>query len=386
MKHLDVAAFSLDGFDFFVKKEDDFKLLNDKTFKKAYENLYESYKTAANLNEINLNKAEKSIHKIECKRLLKLVLSGNKARKLAFFSKNNFKPKTRFISYGSAQSNALAALAVMTYVKGFELVYACEKIPEFLKKNPNANFALALRFKAKIIEKLDFNLNLKEFALSLSKKDDIFINQGVADFKAKFGYKELANEILRLEKALSLNKKDFKGLNLRALKRALKSTINRKLNSIKNLEFKKILKDKKKLKDLKSTFKFDIFLSSGTGTSALFLAKNLPNHQIYTTYCVGDKKYLKKQILELEPNFNFENLHILSTKEKFHFAKPKKALLEIYQRALKAGLEFDLLYDSIGLLCVLEHRKSFKKPLLFIHQGGLLGNLSQLQRYEYKFL
>lgn len=266
--------------------------------------------------------------------LLGDFINGNKARKLAFFiSKASlFQKGTSFVSYGSAQSNALAALAYFTYKNDFKLIFACETLPSFLRQNPSGNFAQALQFKAKIIEKTPAKLSLKEFALALCKDEDIFVPEGLACARAEQGFKELAAEIKAQEKDLQ----------------------------------------------------FDIFLSSGTGTSALFLAKNLPTHQIYTTPCVGDEEYLRKQILSLEPCFEFKNLHILSLEQKYHFAKPHKDLLDIYQKALHAGLEFDLLYDTMGLLCVLKYQKLFKRPLLYIHQGGLGGNLSQLERYKFK--
>jgi len=48
-------------------------------------------------------------------------------------------------------------------------------------------------------------------------------------------------------------------------------------------------------------------------------------------------------------------------------------------------VEFDLLYDPHGWLTLLENPELFEKPLLYIHQGGLLGNESMLKRYERKY-
>ncbi|TQR34672.1 1-aminocyclopropane-1-carboxylate deaminase [Campylobacter sp. MIT 99-7217] len=265
--------------------------------------------------------------------LISEQINGNKARKLAFYLKQNYPSNQRFISFGGSQSNALVALSAFTFQRAYKLIFVCEKISSFLKQNPCANYAQALKNKAWILENLDFESS-KQMALNLCKKGDIFIPQGFACKEAELGYKELANEILSQEKALGL--------------------------------------------------KFDIFLPSGTGTSALFLAKNLRNHQIYTCACVGDEEYLRTQIKELDPQFDFSNLCILNLPKKFHFAKPYKELFEIYKEAKNAGLEFDLLYDSVGLLCVLAHQKGFKKPLLYIHQGGVAGNESMLQRYKFE--
>ena len=62
------------------------------------------------------------------------------------------------------------------------------------------------------------------------------------------------------------------------------------------------------------------------------------------------------------------------------------SLYEIWQKArIQTSIEFDLIYDPVGLLTLLENRNIFKNEVLYIHQGGVLGNISQLQRYKYKF-
>lgn len=265
------------------------------------------------------------------------LINGNKARKLYYYMKNKacFKPQTRFISYGSAQSNALLALSYFTLQNDFKLLFVTPKLSSFLKQNPHGNFKTALDNQALIIEN-ESQLSLRQKALSLCQKDDIFIPEGVACKEACFGFEKLAQEIKEQGKELQCD--------------------------------------------------FDIFLSSGTGTSAAFLAQYLAC-KVFTCACVGDERYLKEQILELEPKFDFSNLHILHTDTKFHFAKPHKELLDIYHKALKqCGVEFDLIYDSVGLLCVLKHKTLFNKPLLFIHQGGISANESMLRRYAYKGL
>lgn len=267
--------------------------------------------------------------------LLGNYLGGNKARKLEFYIQNahHFKPNSRIISYGSAQSNALAALSVFAKQKGFQLIFVCEKIASFLKNNPCGNYAFALQNGVKIVENADFPTR-KEKALCLALEDDIFIEEGIACQAAALGFEILAYEIEKQSKVLN--------------------------------------------------FKFDIFLPAGTGVSALYLAK-FSKFRVFTCACVGDEEYLKKQIQEVEPNFKLSKLNILKTPRKFHFAKPYKELLSIYQRALnECGIEFSLLYDSVGLVTMLENRHLFKHPLLYIHQGGAFGNASMLARYAYK--
>lgn len=356
--------------------------------------------------------------------LLGDYLGGNKARKLEFFVKNahNFGRNLRIISYGSSQSNALAALSVFARINNFTLIFVCEKISTFLKQNPCGNYAFALQNGAQIVENSRFS-SRREMALSLCEEKDIFIEEGVACKEAQWGFKTLADEI--------------------------------KLQS----------------KEMKR--KFDIFLPAGTGASALYLAK-FSGFRVFTCACVGDEGYLKRQMLALEPNFDIKiidkksdlreilspialnlppffakkypnlalnlltflqgaktcffelknslfrvknsllkakkspfqaknflenpansplcpkqkpQIFILKTPRKFHFAKPYKELLSIYQRALEqTGIEFSLLYDGVGLRTMLFYRDIFTRKVLYVHQGGTRGNASLLERYKFKHL
>ena len=138
----------------------------------------------------------------------------------------------------------------------------------------------------------------------------------------------------------------------------------------------------KKLAEELKEQKADIFLPSGTGTTALYLQKHL-KQKVYTCACVGDSNYLKKQFLELESD---ESLHpiILTLPKKYHFGKLYKEFFEIWLELKKeTKIEFDLLYDPHGWLTLLSHE--FDKELLYIHQGGLIGNESMLLRYERKY-
>lgn len=260
-------------------------------------------------------------------------INGNKARKLAFYLLQKYPKNQRFISYGGIQSNALMALSIFAKRNNFKLLFACNKIPDFLKQNPCGNYALALHNRVKIIENIS-KINLKDFAHSLCENDDIFIEQGIANLNAEQGYKELADEIWLQSRELNLE--------------------------------------------------FDIFLPSGTGTSAAFLAKH-SKFRVFTCACVGDENYLKEQILNLIKDYDFSNLEILKSEKKYHFGKPYLEFYELYKNIKQAcNIEFDLLYDILGLSIIL--KRKWQKPLLYIHQGGILGNSSMLERYAYKGL
>ncbi|HDZ4936915.1 1-aminocyclopropane-1-carboxylate deaminase/D-cysteine desulfhydrase [Campylobacter jejuni] len=286
-------------------------------------------KTISPIQKINFNGFEFYVKRDD----LLGEINGNKARKLAFYLYQKYPKNQCFISYGGTQSNALAALSIFVKQRWCKLIFACEKISAFLKNNPRGNYALALQNGVEFVENTH-SLSLKQFALSLCKKDDIFIEQGIANLEAEYGYIELAQEIQMQSERLKLD--------------------------------------------------FDIFLPSGTGTSAAFLAKH-SKFKVFTCTCVGDIKYLKKQILTLVPNYDFSNLKILTSDKKYHFAKPYKEFYELYMDLkLKCNIEFDLLYDILGLSMVL--KQEWKKPLLYIHQGGILGNSTMLERYNFKKL
>ncbi len=266
-------------------------------------------------------------HKIYVKRddLLHRDFSGNKARKFYYFLKNDFPHIKKVVSYGSNQSNAMYSLSVLCRLKGWEFEYYVHHIPSYLKQNPIGNYKGALKNGMSIYE--------KEVPKSFDE-NTLFIPEGGALKEAQYGIKILSDEIKSWAK-------------------------------------------EHKIKDLK------VFLPSGTGTTALYLQKYLP-FEVLTCACVGDEEYLKKQFLSLE-NTAFPT--ILERRKKYHFGKIYKDFYIIYKKLLsQTNIEFDLLYDCLGWMCLKQYLSlNPYENILYIHQGGLLGNKSMLQRYEYKF-
>ena len=126
----------------------------------------------------------------------------------------------------------------------------------------------------------------------------------------------------------------------------------------------------------------DIFLPSGTGTSAAFLAKHV-KFDVFTCPCVGDADYLKSEIEALTPN---SKARILQPPKKYHFGDLKPELYQIWRKVCEqTGIEFELIYDPVGFLTMMANLGTFKNEILYIHQGGALGNISQKLRYERKF-
>lgn len=254
--------------------------------------------------------------------------NGNKARKLAYFL--NLNPINRFISHGSSQSNAMYSISVLAKMRGVKFIYFTHHICDFLLKNPCGNYAAALKNGMEI----RLSDNPSQSAKNECKySQDIFIPEGVAMREAEFGFKEQAKIIMDFAK--------------------------------------------------KNGIKFDIFLPSGTGCSATFLAKNLNDMSVWSVPCVGDSDYLKREILSLDP---FSKVNILNPPKKYHFGKIYAEIYAIYKELLDScGVEFELLYDGVGWLTLMANLDIFKGEILYIHQGGMLGNITLLDRYRRKF-
>jgi len=261
--------------------------------------------------------------------LLHPDFSGNKARKFYYFLQNEFSDIKKLVSYGSAQSNAMYSLSLLAKMKGLEFEYYVDHVAEYLKENPHGNYREALHNGMKIIEGYDQIPDKHTQGI-------LFIEEGGRQKEAEFGIKILAEEITSWQ-------------------------------------------TENALEDV------NVFLPSGTGTTAFFLQKHLPFNRVYTTPCVGDADYLKKQFSVLEED---KSCHpeILDLEKKYHFGKLYKDNYKIWLKLQQqTGVEFDLLYDPLGWRVLLAHSEIFSKPTLYIHQGGVLGNESMLPRYERKY-
>jgi len=258
--------------------------------------------------------------------LLHPDFSGNKARKFYYYFnylKNN--PHiTKIISYGSNQSNAMYSMSVLAKLFKIELEYYVNHLPKYLKSNPIGNYKYTLLNNAKIIENPQIIEQLKSNEIKLNK-NEIFIKEGGAVKEAEFGIKMLADEL-----------KEYQDYN--------------------------------------------IFLPSGTGVTALYLQKHFKG-KVYTCSCVGDDEYLIKQWSELEKE---NHPIILPKKKKFHFGKLYKENYQIWLELKEAEIEFDLLYDPIGWQVVMNNLDILGDKVIYIHQGGLKGNESMIERYERK--
>lgn len=269
--------------------------------------------------------------------LLDAQFSGNKARKFYYYLLQDFPKIRKIVSYGSSQSNAMYSLSVLAKMKGWAYEYYVQHLSSYLRENPHGNYKYALDNGMQLL--VSEAIPKRE---EIESEEVVFVEEGGRQEEAEIGIRCLASEIKLWQKA-------------------------------------------------KGIAELNIFLPSGTGTTALFLQKHLlqidSRYQahVHTVPCVGDTFYLKEQFQMLEPEVMYHP-NIVNPKKKYHFAKLYQESYKIWLKLRdETGIEFDLLYDPVGWLTLLDTPQIFEKPTLYIHQGGLIGNESMLARYQRKY-
>jgi len=269
--------------------------------------------------------------------LIHTEFSGNKARKFQYFLDHDFPNIKKLVSYGSSQSNAMYSMSVLAQMRGWDFEYSVDHLSSYLQENPHGNYSAALSNGMKITRREENNI-------ASHRDDTLYIQEGGRQAEAEYGIAILCSEIWAWYAQSGLEK-------------------------------------------------LDIFLPSGTGTTALFLQKALIDiddtssyrPRVYTTPCVGDSSYLTSQFLELEEDARYHP-EILTIEKKHHFGKLYRENYEIWLKLRQqTKVEFDLLYDPLGWRVLLAHPELLQSPMLYIHQGGVLGNESMLPRYERKY-
>ncbi|UAB69234.1 1-aminocyclopropane-1-carboxylate deaminase/D-cysteine desulfhydrase [Vibrio sp. SCSIO 43132] len=275
--------------------------------------------------------------------LLHPQFSGNKARKFMKLLEEEQQGISTLIGYGSVQANSLYSLAALANLKGWKLEYYVDHIPSYVAENPKGNYRAALELGASIIDLSKQpnpnGLNCESYIHEIRKPDEkcLFIPEGGRCELAEYGVKKLAEEIVTWKQEQNIKK-------------------------------------------------LTVALPSGTGTTSLYLQKHLKPHdiQVLTCACVGGNDYLKQQWQSLqEPSLPA----ILDPGKKHHFGKLYQTDFEIWKKLkTQTDVEFDLLYDPLMWRCLMqEYTQEKHGTLLYIHQGGLLGNETMLPRYLRKF-
>ena len=265
--------------------------------------------------------------------------SGNKARKFMYLLQSEQPQIKTLISYGSPQANSLYSLAALCKLKGWDLEYYVDRIPDWLRDKPIGNYGGALKLGAKVIAVHDTSLHPVDFIQTIRCPDSscLVIEEGGREQDAQFGVKGLADEIVSWGQS-------------------------------------------------QKSMDFVVALPSGTGTTSAYLQSFLKPYgiKVITCPCVGGKDYLIDQIQSL----NIDSLpQILQLGNKHHFGKLYRNDYQIWLALLEqTQVEFDLLYDPMMWQCLLNwHPDNIDKTILYIHQGGVLGNESMLPRYQRKF-
>lgn len=247
--------------------------------------------------------------------------NGNKARK--FFSLLDSTHKV-WISYGGNQSNAMLTLAYLASIKGVAFHYV---MPSFYGE-PIGNLKMALSFgmTPHILPFGSSVVKLESYAKTLSYENALFIPQGGSVNLAQKGMDALAKELSQSVGGSPV-----------------------------------------------------LFYTSGSGVGVVALKKALdsyfPNASLVVLACAkGD----------LEQKFLAHSLTPpLILQAPFAFAKPKREIWQMREYLKSKGLVCDFIYDSVGF-CIIEKylEKFIGWELVFIHSGGLLGDISQEQRYK----
>ncbi|WP_076409439.1 pyridoxal-phosphate dependent enzyme [Shewanella sp. UCD-KL12] len=280
--------------------------------------------------------------------LLHPEFSGNKARKFAYFLENDFPDVKTLIGYGSAQANSLYSMSALAKLKGWQLDFYVDHIASYIKQQPRGNYRAALENGAKIIaldeqgdregrDTLDY---ITEVVLPKTE-NAVFVPEGGRCEFAKHGVYRLAREIALWSEAQGLPQ-------------------------------------------------LTVFLPSGTGTTALFLNQYFVEHerdiQVLTCATVGGDDYLHSQFSELTDNSLYHPKSVMLPK-KYHFGKLYRECYEMWNKVSGAGIEFELLYDPVGWIALEQYLQSDESngAILYLHQGGMLGNETMLPRYRRKY-
>lgn len=268
--------------------------------------------------------------------LLHPQFSGNKARKfMSLLSLANADIDT-LVGHGSPQANSLYSMAALAKLRGWKLDFYVDHIPSWLSQNPIGNYRAALALGANIIAtRPTYGCSVADYLTQQQwAPNQLFVPEGGRSPIAQSGVNQLAQEILTwMANQPSAN--------------------------------------------------WVVALPSGTGTTALYLHQALKQHQIevVTCACVGGDDYLREQWLSLG-----EQSHptILSNGTKHQFGHLYPEQYDLWQKlGDQTEVEFELLYDPLMWQRLLEWWPTqADRQLLYIHQGGLLGNESMLPRYR----
>lgn len=139
-----------------------------------------------------------------------------------------------------------------------------------------------------------------------------------------------------------------------------------------------------------------VVVPSGTGTTALFLARHAPSGvRVLAVPCVGDESNLRSQMSRLAlasggagmEDGCASSLEVLLPPEAVPFGTPTPRLLKVWREAAASGVVLDLVYGPIAWDAMLNSEAVAQgADVLYVNCGGHEGLYSQLCRYRRKGL
>jgi 1-aminocyclopropane-1-carboxylate deaminase len=270
------------------------------------------------------------------------ALSGNKSWKLYhYYNDQSYGHVKRVVSYGGNQSNAMYAIHQLCKDKQWHFHYFSNPID-------NDDVTVNSHYHKVFLEKKnstihDYEAEYKYYMDTVfDPADTLLIEQGACSEHAREGVERVAQQI----HSFALNELNGEELN--------------------------------------------ILLPSGTGTSCAYLTQYFvrqnANIRVWTVPCVGNKAYLLDQMLKLVPDSTFleKNIHIIEAKGKYRkFAHPHVDLYNYWKQFKdEYGIELDLIYAPKTLVTFEDTKLSRDGIWMYLHTGGVTGNISQLNRYN----
>ena len=289
------------------------------------------------------------------------LFNGNKARKLYKYLIQDHSEIKRLVSFGSVQSNMLCSLAALAQLKGWQLQFYVHHLPEHLFNEPRGNYGFALQMGAQVIAtgKSGDDMARELQARMATHADTLYIPEGGFHVDSELGIKCLADEVIDWVRNLYLNGQGRTPI---------------------------------------------FMLPSGTGVMAMYLQKHLP-FEVLTCACAGDEHSLRQSFEQLPeggdryprilplPDYVNDPQPLFKpqprSKPGYGFGQVNLRFYDIWRELRDSGgIEFDLLYDPLGWICLLDYLQSdggeklMDQDIIYLHQGGLLGNLTMLERYR----
>jgi 1-aminocyclopropane-1-carboxylate deaminase/D-cysteine desulfhydrase-like pyridoxal-dependent ACC family enzyme len=293
--------------------------------------------------------------------------AGNKRRKLHHWlswPSAQLAARSRIVSIGGNQSNAMLAIAQMSARSGIRFDYVTRTLPRALRSRPAGNIAAAIALGMRLHE-FDApsysraRASIARRAAAPRDRGAVFIAQGAAQCEAADGFGALAAELR--DDAASL------GVPMREL---------------------------------------IALVPCGTGASALFLSQS--GVRVLAVPCVGGAEYLAEQMRaqlgDAREGATASLPPMLDDGGAIPFAKPHADMLRVWGEwtAATGGVAFDLIYAARAFLALEGARRRIalggaregsaaddavlelergEARLLFVHNGGTAGNKTMLERY-----